>query len=274
MRSSILALALTLLPGLAAAQQLTKEQIAKAKEHYQAGTAAEARGAYDEAVKEFEAAYDITKDPKVFYPIAKAHESAGHLEDALIYYRRYLGEAKLSPQLEAEVKARIEVVEKKQPTEATAPPAPVEPAKEELIPPKAAAPRDEPEHPTRWYREAAWISLGVTAALLTTGGVLLTTARSREDDVNSLLETRDSSGLPHTYGGTVKEQYDQAWDEGDQLEAFALASFIGAGVTAAATVTFFILDAGSDDDAASQPSARLSPQLLPGGGAFSAAWRF
>src|SRR5688572_24270606 len=113
MRRPILVLIVVLLPGLAGGQSLSKEQIKQAKQHYSAGAAAEKKADWATAVKEYSAAYEITRDPKVFYPIAKAHEQAGKLDDALLYYRRYLNEATLSDAGENEVKAKIDALEAK-----------------------------------------------------------------------------------------------------------------------------------------------------------------
>src|SRR6185295_18293526 len=92
-------------------QALSKDQIEKAKQHYLAATAAEQKGDYATAIAEFTAAYDVTKDPKLFYQIAHANELAGKIDEALIYYRRFLNEAKLSPQAQGETQDKIDELE-------------------------------------------------------------------------------------------------------------------------------------------------------------------
>src|SRR5262249_26238740 len=99
----------------------------------------------------------------------------------------------------------------------------------------------KPTH--KWQRSAGWISIGVAAALATTGAVLATSASSREDDIRRLLEFQDpESGLPSAYSGNVKSQYDDAKSEGSSLSRWAKVAFIGAGVAVSAATVFFILD--------------------------------
>jgi hypothetical protein len=67
---------------------------ARAKQLYDAASSELDKGAYTDAVRDFGAAYDITKDPVVFYKIGVANEKAGKCDVALVYYARYVREAK------------------------------------------------------------------------------------------------------------------------------------------------------------------------------------
>ena len=285
MRSSIVALVLLLLPTLAQAQ-LTKPQIEKAKKHFKAGQAALDKSKWETAVLEFTSAYEITKDPVVFYHIAVAHEKAGHLEDAILHYQRYLKEAKVSPAKESEVESKMAELQKKlQPTpppeEPAKPPTePVEPLAEPTPPIETPPPTETPDEEPKgggWYRTAAWVTVGLTAALLTTGGVLATSASSREEEVDRLTDYRNpGTGQPHVYGGTAMEQYNEAYDEGDKLDTYAIVAFAAAGICAGAAVTFFIMDGSRDKaDEGEEPSAlRLTPTVTPQGAGVSAVLRF
>lgn len=88
-------LAIGLCAGLAtlASAQPTPD-FARAKQLYDAATSELDKGAYTDAVRDFGAAYDITKDPVVFFKIGVANEKAGKCEVALVYYARYVREAK------------------------------------------------------------------------------------------------------------------------------------------------------------------------------------
>lgn len=66
-----------------------------------------AAGKYDDAARDYGEAYDITKDPIVFYKIGLANEKAGRCDAAVAYYGRYLKEAKPSAQFVAQTQARI-----------------------------------------------------------------------------------------------------------------------------------------------------------------------
>jgi hypothetical protein len=89
--------AIGLLAGLAVrseAQAPAAPDFARAKQLYDTASSELEKGAFSDAVRDFGAAYDITKDPVVFYKIAVANEKAGKCDVALVYYARYLREAK------------------------------------------------------------------------------------------------------------------------------------------------------------------------------------
>jgi len=68
--------------------------LARAKDLYLAGEKAMADGRFDDAIRDFGATFDITRDPILFYKIASAHQKAGKCDVALIYYGRYVKEAR------------------------------------------------------------------------------------------------------------------------------------------------------------------------------------
>ncbi|HEX4403517.1 MAG TPA: tetratricopeptide repeat protein [Polyangia bacterium] len=63
---------------------------ASAREHYQKATSYYDLGKYAEAIKEFEAAYEIKNDPALLYNLAQSNRLAGNPEQALHFYRTYL----------------------------------------------------------------------------------------------------------------------------------------------------------------------------------------
>ena len=67
---------------------------ARAKQLYDTASSELDKGAYTDAVRDFGAAYEITKDPVVFYKIGVANEKAGKCDVALVYFARYVREAK------------------------------------------------------------------------------------------------------------------------------------------------------------------------------------
>src|SRR5262245_61254787 len=83
---------------------------ASAREHYQKGTAFYDLGTYGEAIKEFEAAYDIRNDPALLYNLAQSHRLAGNAEQALHFYRTYLRRVP-KPANRAEIEGRISALE-------------------------------------------------------------------------------------------------------------------------------------------------------------------
>lgn len=301
-------------PSARAQTKLTPEQLDRARRHYLNALSAEKAGNIDEAVREFISAYEITKDPKLFYQIAHAYENGGRKEEALVFYRRYLNEASLSPQAREEIRDKITTLQGTPPPPPTPAPStppsaapgandailppPDEPPHEgkEPVPPPAAGPSGaaagEPPAPpaeapptfldeeSGWRRTAGWISVGVAAAFLTTGAVLASSAASREEDVRRLLDYRDpTTGLPPRFQGTVAEDYADATEEGESFNTWSTVAFVGAGVAAGAAITFFVLDAvakpnHSGDGAAPAPPVTLVPHLGPNAAGVSAAWEF
>ena len=134
-----------------------------------------------------------------------------------------------------------------------------------------APPSLEDEEPS-WQRTAAWSSVGISIALLTTGAVLGLSAASREEDVDNLIEFRDADGQPAIYTGATRERYNDLIAEGDRLESLAVIAFAASGVAVASAVLFFVLDARAGDD--DQAAAALRPSAGPDGVGLSWGGRF
>ena len=317
MRVSILTLGL-LLGGLlwassAAAQ--AKPDFAAARKHYVNAQTAEKAGDYDTAVSEYAAAYDITKDAKILYSVARAYEAGGNKDAAVVYYRRYVNEAKEAKDRDA-VKAHIAELEgaaKPAPTPTPPPgpkpapgptpappqPGPTPPGGDLIAPtPPASEPPPEEGEPVitgegigdapaladggaRWQRTAGWVSVGVAALALTTAAVLGESALSREEDIQRLQDFRDEDGRPTTYTDKVKDDYDDAVDEGKKLETYSLVAFSVAGAATVAAIVFFVIDPGPPESPAAIARGRrrggnlvVAPLLAPDTLGVSAGWGF
>jgi tetratricopeptide (TPR) repeat protein len=96
-----------------------------ARRHFEAGARYYQEGKYAEAIAEFEEIRKIKDTPNLDYNIARANDRLGNTDAALVAYRRYLTAASEARDA-AEIRARIEVLEKRksQPvnTPAVAPP--------------------------------------------------------------------------------------------------------------------------------------------------------
>jgi tetratricopeptide (TPR) repeat protein len=84
---------------------------AAAKEHYLRGTSYYDLGRYDEAIREFEAAYHFKNDPAFLYNLAQSYRQAGRPEQALHFYRTYLRYVPKPPN-KADIEEKIEALEK------------------------------------------------------------------------------------------------------------------------------------------------------------------
>lgn len=87
------------------------DENSEAKEHYQKGTKAFDLGAYDEAVNEYSTAYRLHDDPALLYNIGQAHRLAGHMSEAIRFYKRYLLRSPNAPN-RAEVEQKIAELQK------------------------------------------------------------------------------------------------------------------------------------------------------------------
>lgn len=143
----------------------------------------------------------------------------------------------------------------------------------EAVGPVVAAPRSLDEEEPSWQRTAAWSSVGIAVALLTTGAVLGLSAASREEDVDNLIEFRDAEGQPAIYTGATRERYRDLISEGDRLESLAVVAFAASGVAVASAALFFVLDARAATDRADEGSA-LRPTAGPSGVGLSWGGRF
>jgi tetratricopeptide (TPR) repeat protein len=269
-----------------AATAQAKPDFEAAKKHYKNAKDAEKRGDYDTAIAEFAAAYDITKDPKILYSIGRAYESSGNKDAAVVYYRRYITEAKDAKDRD-EVKARIDDLEGKgagttdggtigggsdtgggtsgggsDTGGGTSGGGTSGGSGNDLVTPDLGGGGDDTdpgggggpsfvEGGSRWQRTAGWVSIGIAAVALTTGAVLGESAASAEEDINRLVDYRDDMRRPTTFTGTVREDYNDAKADGARDEKLAIVAFSLAGAAAVAATVFFIMDPGPQEEGAS-----------------------
>jgi tetratricopeptide (TPR) repeat protein len=107
----VVALALVLGSGSARGADVPDANKAAAKEHYQRGTSYYDLGRYGDAIKEFEAAYELKNDPAFLYNLAQSYRQVGDPEQALHFYRTYLRYVPKAPN-RAEIEQRIAALEK------------------------------------------------------------------------------------------------------------------------------------------------------------------
>lgn len=58
--------------------------------HFQAAASHYDAGDYEDALREFERAYELSHKPELFYNFSLCHQQLGQLEDAIMYLERYL----------------------------------------------------------------------------------------------------------------------------------------------------------------------------------------
>lgn len=68
---------------------------------------------FEAALADYQAAYEAYPDPQIYFPIAQAEQRLGRFVEALQHYQELLSDSKaLSPQLRAQVQARLDEVRK------------------------------------------------------------------------------------------------------------------------------------------------------------------
>ncbi|HWT86401.1 MAG TPA: TonB-dependent receptor plug domain-containing protein, partial [Myxococcales bacterium] len=86
----------------------------EARGHFKKGMGAIAEGHYDAGIEELKQAYDILPHPNVLYNIARAYVDMGDLENAVVYYRKYLEGAPPDRDEVAQIVASLEARIRKQ----------------------------------------------------------------------------------------------------------------------------------------------------------------
>jgi tetratricopeptide (TPR) repeat protein len=145
LRVFVAAALLCAMSGTAAAQagkaaDPPRDNKALAKEHFQRGTSFYDLGRYNEAIREFEAAYQLKNDPAFLYNLAQSYRLAGNPERALHFYRTYLRYVPKAPN-RAEIEERIAALERsaadKASTQTAPPPVVTTPPPTTTTPPPA-----------------------------------------------------------------------------------------------------------------------------------------
>jgi tetratricopeptide (TPR) repeat protein len=201
-------MALLLCGSLAHAAPPSSSSRAEAKQHYETGLLKFDVAKYDEAVEEFQKAYELIGDAAILYNIAQSYRLGQKYDKALVFYKNYL-RRRPDAQNRAEVERRIaemtEVLEKQKkateapptgtirptelpekPSEPEKPAEPVKPVKPE------AAPEPPPPAPTnRRALIGAGAGLGGLAVVsLVVGGTLLGLAGSASQEVEQAAANR------------------------------------------------------------------------------------
>jgi hypothetical protein len=219
---------------------------AHATELYNAAETAMTEQRYADAIRDYAAAYDITKDPVLFYKLGSANERAGNCQAALTYYAGYLKEAKPTDRFKVLTEAHIRAC--------GGDPAALEAAGSGSGSGSAggsgsAAPGDSdagsgsgsalpPMTLTRHGTNASWLLVGGAIAFVTVGGVLAYSAGSSEQDIKDLYA--GLGGRVPAWNAATQKRYQDLVDEGHRYQHLSWAAFgVGIGLGAAAAYLFY-----------------------------------
>jgi tetratricopeptide (TPR) repeat protein len=285
-------------PQLAQADQ-AKPDYAAAKKHYAEAEKAAQEKDWARAAKEYGVAYEITRDPVLFFKLGNAYQLSGDCTRAVEYYERYIAEANPSDEYRADTQTRIANCNTSLAGATTEPAEPDDPAPpEETTPTPAttttpgleeASAEDSAEvnvgtdseqvgQPTflddepTWQETAAWTSVGVSFALLSVSAILGLSADSREEDIDNLFRYRDSEGNPAEYTETVRKRHESLIEEGEDLNTMSMVALGLAGVSTVSAVVFFVLDSSASNE--SEGLSSIRPTLSEDSVGVSAGWTF
>ncbi len=264
----VIASSVGLFVGPAAAQG---DDIEGARAAFDRGQELFGAGEFAEALRAYEASFNAFPHFRTIFNMALCHENLGHLREALDDYQRYVD-------WPAEVPNRAEVVEKIETLKRQLPPAP--PTSETPVDPPQTdepvvdrTPRDDGPMLVPVVRRvqpksrpklaaAGWVTLGVGAAGLITGGALLIRAGQISAEMRAAEDNNDAYDPQHH--GDLSQQ-------GRRLE---LGGWItgGAGLALIITGVVLLVRSRPGVEPTSVPQIGLLPS--PDGASTVVSWRF
>jgi predicted DNA-binding protein YlxM (UPF0122 family) len=156
-------LAAVIVAAAAPARAMTEDE-ERAKAHFLAGQSYYDQASYNDALREFNEAYRISKRPALLYNIARCHEALEQFPEAVQMLQRYLEEDPTTSDREA-VETRIHNLKERQ-EHVPKPPAPAPPPQPAVVAPV----KPTPPHRKRIYTwVVGGIGVGALAAALGTG---------------------------------------------------------------------------------------------------------
>lgn len=208
---------LVVLPGRLAAQDAVSQEDQRARVHFQSGAAYFETGEYENALRDFERAYELSGRATLLYNIGLTHERLGNYGQAARFLRQYVDEVR--PTDSATLEVRIRNLEQRAQSQ------------------HEGAPRAVADDATRSDGPGAlpWVLVGSGAVATAAGVVLLLMAQSAIDEVES--PPMDA------YWTDVEGSADRA----PLLSGLGFAA-LGAGVVTAGIGVVLLASGGGEDD--------------------------
>lgn len=249
--------------------QLAAQDDQRARLHYESGASYYEAGEYEDALREFHRAYELSQRPQLFYNLSLCYQNLGDLEQAASFLERYLGEVETienRANLEIRLRNLRERVEREraaqgangeperdataqpatsQPTETHVEPTTAAPAAEAVVETESAASTTAPSSAGDSLNVGAVAGFSVAAVGLVMGGVF---------GGLTLAEDSRLAGTPCGVAGSCGDA------EVSDLRTFALVADVGFGVAlAGAAVGALFLIIGPGDSGDERASLRAAP---------------
>lgn len=267
----------------------------RARTLYAAAEQALAEDRVADALRDYQAAYDITRDPALLYKLGVAHAKAGACRDAVAHLAAYLRIGKPTPDFFALTRERIRTcgydpdalpADLEDPTRAatgstgsgagsagasagsagsagstgSASPTLAGSGSGSDVAIGAGSGRTVPrvgQHRT------AWILVGGAIAAATLGAVLGYSAKASESDLDDLYV--GLGGVPPRFDDSTRAQFDDLVAEGKRYRTLSWVSFGVAGVLGGLAAWRFTIH---------ERAVHVTPAATPGGASVTAGWRF
>ena len=251
------ALTILLDDGRASAMQLTPEQKDEMKLHYDKATRAYDVQKYDEAVIEYQKAYEIGGVPAMLFNVAQSYRLANQLEEALRFYRRYLQRSPNARNREdverkiAELEKTVE--ERRKAAEAAA-------ARAAPLAPRPVTPATQPVAVMRDEGMGATRVAGIVVASVGAAG-LITAAITGKLASNKASELQDAAGMS---GATFNGGLASKESNGKTLNTVAIVSVIAGGAAVITGALMIVLSGGSSSSSETTRQSMLTPVISGG----------
>jgi tetratricopeptide (TPR) repeat protein len=261
---SVLAFGLSLALASATVPLGAQSDDENARRHFESGAAYLQRSDYENALREFQAAYSLSKRPPLLLNIANVYERMGKLQEAVDALTKYLEEDPKSPERTTHetrignLKKRIEAMPPPAPP-AAFPAASSAPAPAPVVTTAPAAPPTPPSAPASAPNRApAFIAFGVGGAAAIGAVVTGFVAKGKYDDADKQCKPTCSD------------------DRVSSIKSMALISDVLSGVAVASigVGAILLLTSGSSQETATGSKPAIAGGVGPHGGRLEATWRF
>jgi tetratricopeptide (TPR) repeat protein len=254
----LVSLALAALPSpasLAAPAAAVRE----AKQHFRRGATEYNLGHFQEAIAEFEKAYQLDPSPILLFNIGQAHRKLGNGSQAIFFFRRYLNEdpeTKDRPKVEQwiheleEAAARQPAPTPERGTPSTSP-TPTTPTPTTTAPPPLApalpdsgvisSPDQPPRQPAAWQRPAAWATAAVAVGALALG----IQQAVRYSDKRSAFAAIPACGEAEMNRG-ADARCQSLYDSGQGAKTLSVVGFVAGGILGGASAALFVLSRSAE----------------------------
>jgi hypothetical protein len=254
--SVLMGVAVVVSVGGRAEAQLSADQKAEMRQHYEKATRAYDVEKYPEAVDEYQKAYEIGGDPAMLYNIAQAYRLNDQLPDALHFYRRYLQrspnarnredvERKIAD-LEVTIEARRKAAEANAAAAQLRAAPVVTPAPAPYFPPPQVITVPPAKSTGNPQRVVGIVLVSAGAAGLITAGITGYLAGKKGDDLTTASKN----------GGVFDPSLESS---GKSLNTVAIVSVIGGGALAVVGTVLLVLSHKGTESGA--PAATVAPVI-------------